>query len=83
VKYRVFPLSFVLLAAYASLTSMAWAQANHPTVQQVFVFYCTPDFSNCPNGFDPELAPVQLSNNGFVYAGTFWGAREIPGPVGR
>ena len=72
-KYRVFLLSFVLLTAYASVTTMAWAQANHPTVQQVFVFYCTPDFFNCPNGFDPELAPVQLSNNGFVYAGTFWG----------
>jgi uncharacterized repeat protein (TIGR03803 family) len=73
VKHRLFCLSLLLLTAYASQTTMAWAQALHPTVQQVFVFYCTPDFLNCPNGFDPELAPVQLSNNGFVYAGTFWG----------
>jgi len=82
VKCRLFLLSLVLLAAYASLTTMAWAQANHPTVQQVFVFYCTPDFLNCPNGFDPELAPVQLSNNGFVYAGTFWGGAGNSGAGG-
>lgn len=69
-KYRLFLLFFVVL-----FTSMMWSQANKPTVRQIFVFDCNSDYTNCPNGFDPELAPVQLSNNGFVYAGTFWGGQ--------
>jgi uncharacterized repeat protein (TIGR03803 family) len=61
---------------------MGWAQSNHPTVQQVFAFYCTPGFLNCPNGFDPILTPVQLSNNGFVYASTFWAGQGNPNAGG-
>ena len=72
VKCRLLLLSFLLL------TTVTWAQANKPTVRQVFAFYCNSDFTNCPNGFDPELAPVPLSNNGFVYAGTFWGGAGNP-----
>lgn len=68
-KWLGLTLSFVLL------TTMALAQAIHPTVQQVFVFSCNSDYTDCPNGFDPVLAPVQLNNNGFVYAGTFWGGK--------
>ena len=75
VKYRLVCLSLLLLLICASMTTSAWAQANHPTVRQLFVFYCNSDFTSCPNGFDPTLTPVQLSNNGFVYASTFWGGR--------
>jgi len=75
VNRRSLCLSLLLLTTLIALTTAGWAQANHPTVRQVFVFYCNSDYTNCPNGFDPELAPVQLSNNGFVYAGTFWGGQ--------
>jgi len=74
-KFRLSLLPLIVLIACTLLTSLSWAQANHPTVRQVFAFYCNSDYSNCPNGFDPELTPVQLNNNGFVYAGTFWGGQ--------
>ena len=56
----------LVLLSFVLLTTAGWTQANHPTVRQAFVFYCNSDFTSCPNGFDPQLAPVQLSNNGFV-----------------
>jgi uncharacterized repeat protein (TIGR03803 family) len=42
-----------------------------PPVSQIFDFSCNKSFSSCPQGFDPTLSPVQLSNGNF-YGVTWW-----------
>ncbi|MGB9197778.1 MAG: choice-of-anchor tandem repeat GloVer-containing protein [Terriglobales bacterium] len=45
--------------------------AVNPTISQVFVFACNSDYSSCPDGMDPTLAPVQLAD-GSLYGVTWW-----------
>jgi uncharacterized repeat protein (TIGR03803 family) len=49
-------------------------EPSTPAISQVFVFFCNPGFTSCPNGFDPILTPIQLSD-GNLYAVTFWGGQ--------
>lgn len=58
----------LLLSAALSSSSFA---ASTPTISQVFGFSCNQNFTACPNGFDPALLPVQLSN-GLLYGTTWW-----------
>jgi uncharacterized repeat protein (TIGR03803 family) len=48
----------------------AFAQTA-PPLSQIFDFSCNSSFSSCPQGFDPTLSPVQLSNGDF-YGVTWW-----------
>ncbi len=61
------------LVATLMMAVSALAQ-NAPPISQIFDFSCNASFSSCPQGFDPTLAPVQLSNGNF-YGVTWWGGR--------
>jgi len=56
---------FVLTLVTASLASPT------PTISQVFAFSCNSDYSSCPYGMDPTLAPIQLADGNF-YGVTWW-----------
>lgn len=61
-------LACVVLFAFAI---SGFAQApSAPPISQVFAFYCNSDYSSCPDGFQPALGPVQLSDGNFY--GTTW-----------
>ena len=45
--------------------------SSTPAISQVFAFFCNPGFTSCPDGFDPAVGPIQLSN-GFLYGTTWW-----------
>lgn len=63
-KYVLTAFSVFLLAASSYATS-------GPTISQVFAFFCNQNFTSCPDGFDPALGPIQLSN-GILYGTTWW-----------
>lgn len=42
-----------------------------PTISQVFAFSCNSDYSSCPDGMYPTLAPIQLADGNF-YGVTWW-----------
>jgi uncharacterized repeat protein (TIGR03803 family) len=65
----------VLLLATASYALPA------PAISQVVVFYCTQNFTQCPNGFDPTLAPIQLAD-GKLYVATWWAGQGNPNAGG-
>jgi uncharacterized repeat protein (TIGR03803 family) len=46
------------------------ASAQSPSISQFFPFYCNSGYTFCPNGFQPALGPVQLSDGNFY--GTTW-----------
>lgn len=56
------------------LLSAAFAEPSAPPISQVFAFLCNQGYTACPDGFDPELGPIQLSN-GALYGTTFWGGQ--------
>lgn len=60
---------FTALALAASLA--AQSRSSAPAISQVFDFSCNSNFTSCPQGFDPTLSPVQLSNGNF-YGVTWW-----------
>ena len=43
----------------------------NPTISQVFSFSCDANFTSCPYGMDPTLAPIQLADGNF-YGVTWW-----------
>jgi len=45
--------------------------SSTPAISQVFAFFCNQGFTSCPDGFDPAVGPIQLSN-GFLYGTTWW-----------
>jgi len=55
------------------LTAVCLAQApnSSPSISQLFSFYCNADYSSCPYGMEPTLAPLQLSD-GNLYGVTWW-----------
>ena len=59
-----------LLATLVILVSTSLASST-PTITQLFAFSCNQNFTSCPNGFDPALGPIQLSN-GVLYGTTWW-----------
>jgi uncharacterized repeat protein (TIGR03803 family) len=56
-----------------SLVAAAGAQNSivTPKISQLFAFSCNSDYSSCPEGMDPTLTPVQLSD-GNIYGVTWW-----------
>lgn len=58
------------------LAALAVAQnPTTPTISQLFVFSCNATFTSCPDGMDPTLPPVQLSN-GNLYGVTWWAGQD-------
>jgi uncharacterized repeat protein (TIGR03803 family) len=70
----------LILAVSFSCVGFA-QQASSPAISQVFGFYCNQDFTSCPNGFDPTLPPVQLSD-GNLYVATWWAGQGNPNAGG-
>jgi len=60
-----------MLASLFLVTASFAEPATTPTISQVFAFLCNKNFSLCPDGFDPALGPIQLSN-GALYGTTWW-----------
>jgi uncharacterized repeat protein (TIGR03803 family) len=71
---------FVLLAGLL-LAAVSLAQAPSPTITQLLSFDCNQNFTSCPNGFDPTLPPVQLSD-GNLYVATWWAGQGNPNAGG-
>ena len=62
----------ILLTALACLILAATSLANsNPTISQLYSFSCNSDYSSCPEGMDPTLTPIQLSDGNF-YGVTWW-----------
>jgi len=59
------------LAMFVTATLLAQTESTAPPISQLFDFSCNGSFSSCPQGFDPTLSPVQLSNGNF-YGVTWW-----------
>ncbi len=58
------------------LATFALAQTPAtPAISQLFAFSCNATFTACPDGMDPTLAPVQLSN-GNLYGVTWWAGTD-------
>jgi uncharacterized repeat protein (TIGR03803 family) len=63
--------TFLACVAFFGFTLSAVAQApSTPPISQLFGFYCNGDYSSCPDGFQPALGPIQLSDGNFY--GTTW-----------
>ena len=80
-------LALVLLTFLLSLllATGSFAQPSSPAISQVVAFFCNQNFTSCPNGFDPTLAPIQLSD-GKLYVVTWWagqGSANAGGTVFR
>jgi len=71
-------LAFLAVLAFASA---CFAQPSSPAISQVFAFWCNQTFSSCPNGFDPTLPPIQLSD-GNLYVATWWAGQGNPNAGG-
>jgi uncharacterized repeat protein (TIGR03803 family) len=72
---------FTTLALATSL--VAQSRPSAPEISRIFDFSCNSNFTSCPQGFDPTLSPVQLSNGNF-YGVTWWagqGSSENGGTV--
>ncbi|MGA9643730.1 MAG: choice-of-anchor tandem repeat GloVer-containing protein [Terriglobales bacterium] len=63
------PILYTSIACLALVTASLAAQ--NPTISQVFAFTCNTDYTSCPYGMDPTLAPIQLSD-GNLYGVTWW-----------
>ena len=63
------------------LTTLSLAQPSSPGISQVMAFFCNQNFTQCPNGFDPTLPPIQLSD-GNLYVATWWGGQGNPNAGG-
>ena len=59
-----------VLASLIVLVPLSAANST-PTISQVFAFSCNQSFTSCPDGFDPALGPIQLSNH-VLYGTTWW-----------
>jgi uncharacterized repeat protein (TIGR03803 family) len=71
-----------LLATIALATSVfAQTGSSAPPITQLFDFSCNSNFSSCPQGFDPTLSPVQLTNGNF-YGVTWWAGTGSSGNGG-
>jgi len=78
---RSFWLCPVLLLATATFAQ----NPSAPVISQVFAFLCNQGFTSCPDGFDPALGPIQLSDGAF-YGTTWWagqGSSSNAGTVWR
>ncbi len=69
------------LVTVLSLAAACLAQPSSPALSQVVAFYCDQGFTSCPNGFDPTLPPVQLSD-GNLYVATWWAGQGNPNAGG-
>lgn len=63
------------------LATASLAQPSTPSISQVTFFFCNQNFTSCPNGFDPTLAPIQLSD-GNLYVVTWWAGQGNPNAGG-
>jgi len=73
--------ALIAFVAILVLAAASVAQPSSPTISQVFGFWCNSNFTQCPNGFDPTLAPIQLSD-GNLYVATWWGGQGNPNAGG-
>jgi uncharacterized repeat protein (TIGR03803 family) len=69
----------LVLLSLLLLTAVSFSQA--PAITQVMSFDCNQGFTQCPNGFDPTLPPIQLSD-GFLYVATWWAGQGNPNAGG-
>lgn len=63
------------------LSTVSFAQPSSPAISQVVAFWCNPNFTSCPNGFDPTLPPLQLAD-GNLYVATWWAGQGNPNAGG-
>ena len=63
------------------ILALATTCIAQPAITQVVAFWCNQSFSSCPNGFDPTLAPIQLSD-GNLYVATWWAGQGNPNAGG-
>lgn len=49
--------------------------SSAPVISQLSSFTCNANFTSCPNGFDPTLKPIQLSDGNF-YGVTWWAGQN-------
>jgi uncharacterized repeat protein (TIGR03803 family) len=73
--------TLLVFAATLLLAAASIAQPSSPTISQVLAFWCNSNFTQCPNGFDPTLAPIQLSD-GNLYVVTWWAGQGNPNAGG-
>jgi len=71
-------LGFLMLAA---LAAASFAQPSSPAISQVTFFFCNSNFTSCPLGIDPALAPIQLSDSN-LYVPTTWAGQGNPNAGG-
>ena len=64
---------FTFLACLTLVLTLVTASpaSSTPTISQVFAFYCNLNYTSCPYGMDPTLAPIQLAD-GNLYGVTWW-----------
>jgi uncharacterized repeat protein (TIGR03803 family) len=70
-----------LLLTVLLLATVSFAQPASPGISQVLAFFCNQNFTQCPNGFDPTLPPIQLSD-GNLYVVTWWAGQGNPNAGG-
>jgi len=63
-----------LLTLVVLLSSAGWGQVI-PKLSPVFAYLCSSDFQNCPNGYFPDLYPLQIGKTSFFYAVSFYGGQ--------
>jgi len=69
------------LIVILGLGTVSFAQPSSPAISQVLAYWCNQNFTSCPIGFDPTLAPVQLSD-GNLYVASWWGGQGNPNAGG-
>ena len=69
--------------AFFAFATCAFAQQpqSAPPISQIFAFYCNSDYSSCPDGFQPQLGPVQLSDGNFYGTTAYGTTSDILGTV--
>jgi uncharacterized repeat protein (TIGR03803 family) len=69
------------LLGFMVVMALATTCFAQPPISEVVAFYCNQNFTSCPNGFDPTLPPIQLSD-GYLYVATWWAGLGNPNAGG-
>lgn len=64
----------LLLSLSFAAAALAQVPTQTPIISQLFSFSCNSDYSSCPDGMDPALAPIQLADSN-LYGVTWWGGQ--------
>lgn len=67
--------SLLFLGLSLATFTIAQEQVPTPIITQLFAFACNASFSSCPDGIEPTLAPLQLSD-GNLYGVDWWAGQN-------